>query len=145
MLQELLLVEYCQRCGKCVEACPADAIFPLDASWGKAAGTPAINPRLRPCVLCDGLKCTHVCPSGGLLPTYVNHDVAMGTCVLDPMRCVTHHGQSCDACQAACPMPGVLTLVAGRMTVDPSHCVGCGLCERACPTEPSSIRVQPRD
>src|SRR5882672_9839427 len=29
MLHELLLAKHCIRCGKCVEACPADAIFPL--------------------------------------------------------------------------------------------------------------------
>jgi len=31
-MNELLLVEYCVRCGKCAEACPAQAIFPLDAA-----------------------------------------------------------------------------------------------------------------
>src|SRR5689334_9081737 len=28
-MQEYILREACTRCGKCVEACPADAIFPL--------------------------------------------------------------------------------------------------------------------
>jgi ferredoxin-type protein NapG len=145
MLQELLLIHHCIRCGKCVDACPADAIFPLDASWGAATGTPAIDPRQQPCVLCDGLKCSHACPSDALLPTYVNRDVAMGTAVIDEARCLTWHGQGCDACQKVCPMQGALTLSDQRMRVDPALCVGCGLCVRACPTEPSSINVRPRD
>jgi ferredoxin-type protein NapG len=145
MLHELLLQKHCIRCGKCVEVCPADAIFPLDASWGQAAGTPAITARTRPCVLCTGLKCTHVCPSGALLPTFENRDVTMGTAIVDGERCVTYHGQQCTACQEVCPMPGALVLDGdARLKVVDSACVGCGLCERACPTQPQSIRVQPR-
>jgi ferredoxin-type protein NapG len=146
MMHEQLLIATCTRCGKCVEACPADAIFPLGAEWGDLRGTPAIEPRRQPCVLCTGLQCTHVCPSGALLPVYVNHDVVMGTAVLDAARCVTWHGQRCDACITHCPMPGALSADAdGRVRVDEQKCVGCGLCERACPTEPTSIHVVPRE
>src|SRR5437016_4340781 len=103
MLQELLLVNHCIRCGQCVATCPAHAIYPLGPEWGKAAGTPAIDARKQPCVLCTGLQCTHVCPSGALLPTYVNRDVTMGTARVDPARCVTYAGRACDVCQTACP------------------------------------------
>jgi ferredoxin-type protein NapG len=145
MLHELLLVKHCIRCGKCVEECPADAIFPLGAEWGQAAGTPAIDARKQPCVLCTGLRCTHVCPSGALLPTFVNRDVTMGTAIVDESRCLTHNGQACTACQEHCPMEGALTFDdAGKLHVAVDKCVGCGLCERFCPTEPTSIRVQPR-
>ena len=33
---------------------------------------------------------------------------------------------------------------ARRARVAEEHCVGCGLCEHFCPTEPTSIRVLPR-
>jgi MauM/NapG family ferredoxin protein len=146
MLHEALLVEHCIRCGKCVEVCPADAILPLGPEWGRAAGTPAIDARKRPCVLCTGLQCTHVCPSGALLPTYVNGDVLMGTAVLDEARCLAHRGEPCDACQKQCPMPGAIVIDPdARVRVVAEKCVGCGLCEHVCPTEPSSIRVVPRE
>jgi NAD-dependent dihydropyrimidine dehydrogenase PreA subunit len=32
----------------------------------------------------------------------------------------------------------------GRLEVLADACVGCGLCERACPTQPQSIRIIPR-
>jgi MauM/NapG family ferredoxin protein len=145
MMQELLLQHYCIRCGKCVEACPAEAIFPLGAAWGKAKGTPAIDARKQPCVLCDGLQCTHVCPSGALIPVYANRDVDMGLAVLDPARCVTHKGEACDVCVATCPIPGAIAVAAdGKVTIVDDACVGCGLCEHVCPTEPASVRVTPR-
>jgi MauM/NapG family ferredoxin protein len=146
VLHELLLQNHCIRCGKCVEVCPADAIFPLGADWGAAAGTPAIDARKQPCVLCTGLQCSHVCPSGALLPTHSNNDVMMGKAQLDVATCLTHHGQACTACVEHCPRPGALVLDGphGELRVDEQFCVGCGLCEKFCPTEPQSIRVQPR-
>ena len=145
MLHELMLSKHCIRCGKCVEECPADAIFPLGADWGQAAGTPAIDPRKKSCVLCTGLRCTQVCPSGALLPTHSNSDVAMGKAIVDEATCVTHHGQACTICHEHCPIDGTLLFDdGGRLRVVEDKCVGCGLCEHFCPTEPQSIRVRPR-
>jgi MauM/NapG family ferredoxin protein len=145
LMHELILVNTCIRCGKCVEACPAEAIFPLGPEWGAAAGTPAINARERPCVLCNGLQCTQVCPSGALQPTYNNKDVKMGTAILDRARCVTYHGQTCDVCFNACPIPGAVVIAGDRrVSVVDELCTGCGLCEHTCPTEPASIKIAPR-
>ena len=115
----------------------------MGAEWARRKGTPAIDARRQPGVLCDGLQCTHVCPSGALQPTFNNLDVKMGTAVLDQARCVAWLGQACDACHAACPVPGAI-LTEGGVRVAEEVCTGCGLCERACPTEPTSIRVVPR-
>ena len=144
MMHELMLVNTCIRCGKCMEACPASAIQPLPVGYGHGDGTPYIDARKQPCVLCNGLKCTHVCPSGALIPVYVNRDVTMGTAVVDQARCLTHLGQSCDKCLKTCPQTGAIVSREGKIYVDADHCVGCGLCERTCPTEPQSIRVVPR-
>jgi ferredoxin-type protein NapG len=144
MLHELMLQKHCLHCGKCVQACPAGAIFPLGAEWGNAAGTPAIEPRVQPCVLCSGLKCTTVCPSGALQPVESNHEVMMGTAIVDTERCVTWQGSACTACIGVCPLTALRFDGEGRLEVLEDKCVGCGLCERACPTQPQSIRIQPR-
>jgi ferredoxin-type protein NapG len=145
MMHELMLVNTCTKCGLCVQECPAHAIKPLGADWGKAAGTPYIDARKQPCVLCTGLRCTHVCPSGALIPVYVNRDVVMGTAVVDEQRCLTWTGQACDKCMKQCPAPGAIVAGDdGRIRIDADTCVGCGLCEHVCPTEPQSIRVAPR-
>jgi ferredoxin-type protein NapG len=147
-VDESRFADVCVRCGHCVAACPADAIFPLgpvDATSPRLVGTPAIRPREQACVLCTGLLCTHSCPSGALSPLSSNFQVAMGTARVDERRCLTFHGQKCDACWRACPIAGAITLdAAGAVRVDSQKCVGCGLCEAVCPTEPTSIRVIPR-
>jgi ferredoxin len=145
ILHELLLIKHCTHCNKCVEACPADAIFSLGPEWGAAAGTPAIDARKKSCVLCTGLQCTHVCPSDAILPVFNPIDVMMGKAIVDETRCLTHGGQACTVCKEHCPQAGALVFdEAGKLRVVAEHCVGCGLCEHFCPTEPQSIRVQPR-
>jgi ferredoxin-type protein NapG/ferredoxin-type protein NapH len=141
-LPESLFVDTCARCGKCVEVCPRQAIRPLGPEAGRAAGTPFIVPREAPCVLCTGLHCTVVCPSGALRPI-ARDDIRMGLAVLDAEACHVNLGQACDACHRSCPIPGAITIGRRGPVVDPARCVGCGLCEEACPAEPSAILVYP--
>jgi ferredoxin-type protein NapG len=136
---EDLFADTCQQCHKCIEVCPRECIFPL------ADLTPAILARRAPCVLCNGLLCTTVCPSGALQKLGRNEDVHMGTAVVIQKTCVTWHGQPCDACHQACPVPGALRLEWAQPVVDADKCTGCGLCEFNCPTTPASIVVVPRD
>lgn len=55
----------------------------------------------------------------------------------------------CDLCVRTCPIKGAITLEpladAGRMTpVVHEACLGCGVCEMACPTTPAAIVIEPR-
>jgi ferredoxin-type protein NapG len=54
----------------------------------------------------------------------------------------------CDLCVRTCPIKGAITLEPlpdGRATpVVHEACVGCGVCEMACPTEPAAIVIDPR-
>jgi ferredoxin-type protein NapG len=140
---DTLFVDRCSRCGHCVDACPRQAIFPLDATWGRAAGTPAIEAREAPCVLCSGLHCMNVCPTH-VLQKLAPFDIAMGTAVVDESRCVTYAGEACGKCVTSCPIQGALVHDAdNHPQVIETRCIGCGLCEHVCPTEPASITVTP--
>lgn len=58
----------------------------------------------------------------------------------------------CDLCVQACPIKGAITLETGPakdgngirgIPVVHEPCVGCGVCEMICPTEPTSIEIMP--
>jgi len=135
----------CRRCGACVEACPAEAIFSLGDSHGHAAGTPVIDPDGAACVVCDGLKCTHVCPSGALLPLYDAHLIHMGLAEVYEPLCVRTRGEECELCVARCPLGAEAIRFddEGPPVVVEAGCVGCGVCQLACPTTPKAIVVKP--
>ena len=59
----------------------------------------------------------------------------------------------CDLCMRECPIAGAISLEKftgpdGRTRARPivhENCVGCGVCEMICPTEPASITIVPRE
>jgi MauM/NapG family ferredoxin protein len=147
----------CIRCLRCADACPNNAIVPLDDKFGvERRGTPHIRPRRQACMLCNGepggwLRCTEACPSGALRPVKkdvksIRAQVAMGVAEIDLALCYSYNQWSCGACYRACPLPGeAMTLgLWERPTVNADACLGCGLCERACIRYPQAIRVKPR-
>ena len=144
-IEEARFVDACQRCGACVETCPANAIFPLDDTAGGASGTPIIDPDKAACVVCDGLLCTHVCPSGALLPLNAPYLISMGVAeVYDPL-CVRSNGEACTICSDQCPIGRHVILFpdSGPPTVNAPDCVGCGICQLYCPTTPKAIVIKP--
>ncbi len=144
-IAEALFSETCRRCGQCVEVCPADAIFPLVDHFGERSGTPAIDPSLAACVVCEGLQCTHVCPSGALLPVLEPHLIRMGKAEVYETLCVRSEGQDCTLCVDRCPIGEVAIRFPGEgpPEVLRDGCVGCGVCEFYCPTTPKAIVVHP--
>jgi MauM/NapG family ferredoxin protein len=133
----------CSRCGKCAEVCPAQCIK-IDETRSIANGAPYIDPDAMPCILCTGLECMHTCPSGALLPTPLQ-DIDMGTARWHEPLCLRTHGEPCTMCVDHCPVGGVaLELVDNRIVVHEDGCVGCGVCQNNCPTDPKSITVTPR-
>ncbi len=138
----------CIRCGQCVEACPYDTLKLATATEGVAAGTPYLIARDIPCYLCQGhgdMLCIPACPTSALQPVAEKSDVRMGVAVIDEDTCLAYNGVICRACWHACPFPdeAIELDFRGRVFVHPKACVGCGLCERACITEPSSIVIIP--
>jgi ferredoxin-type protein NapG len=161
-LAELPLAETCSRCGDCVKACPAQAIRLEPAVAG---GLPFIVPREQPCVVCTDLACMKVCPTGALKRVSAVSEISMGVAVVDHARCLRGpfdaeprvepadslhaaggargRGEDCRLCVTSCPVgESAIAIGGGGRVVILAGCIGCGVCERACPTEPTSIFIR---
>ena len=142
-LAEQQFRETCSRCGTCVSVCPAQAIK-IDTSGALGNGAPYIVPSEMPCVACDGLHCMQNCPSGALTFTPLV-DIDMGTADWHEHLCVRRSGENCQLCADQCPLGSAAIVIDGwRVKVIEDGCIGCGVCEHACPTTPKSITVTPR-
>ncbi len=133
----------CSRSGNCVIACPAQAIR---LEIGSAGGLPFIVARDSPCVVCDELACMKACPSGALAPLPVATLINMGTARMDFDRCIrTHDGDECRACIEHCPIGETAIGIDDKGAIDVREgCIGCGVCEHECPTDPASIVIVPQ-
>ena len=141
-LAEQSFLDTCSRCAECARVCPAQCIQ-LDTTGRIAGGAPYIDANVMACVVCDGLKCMHVCPSGALVPTALG-DIDMGTAVWNSATCVRRNGEDCTICVDRCPVGSVAIELRGdRIHVIPEGCIGCGVCQHECPTDPKSIVVIP--
>jgi len=142
-LPESELISVCERCHKCRDACPHDAILPLGPAYGDADGTPAILPRGGPCRMCEDLPCVAACPSGALRSIPLR-DVRLGTARLDPSLCWAAKGQPCDYCVKECPLgEKALRWNGDRPEVVADGCSGCGQCVHICTADPTALRVVP--
>ncbi len=133
----------CSHCGACTEACPAHAIQ-IDKTGLVAEGLPYIIPTDMPCVVCDSLACMHACPSGAL-KLVEKTQIRMGLAKVNHLTCLRSKNEECRLCVDCCPFgESAITISAsGRIRVKLNGCVGCGLCEHACPTDPRSIIIEP--
>ncbi len=139
----------CIGCFRCAEVCPTKCIlFPGAFSLDQA--TPYLELSDRACVLC--MKCTQVCPTDALLPVAADEAevfkrVRMGAPVLTRSKCLPWNGEGvCRLCYQVCPYPDKAVELVGPQKAPSFHasaCVGCGLCEEACPDVASAIVIAP--
>jgi ferredoxin-type protein NapG len=143
----------CIKCGQCVDACPYDTLKLATANAGIPIGTPYFIPRETPCYMCEDIPCVPVCPTGALDHTLENiDDSRMGLAVIDIENCLSWQGLRCEICFRECPVQGEAITIEHHprrvskhaMFVPLVHsdaCTGCGICEKACPTQKAAIRV----
>ena len=128
------LLSACNRCDKCVQACPYGIVEPLPLAQGIVGyATPILDFERGRCDFC--MKCTEACPTGSLsLGAPNERDVGVAVIVSD--ACVAWDWSGCTVCLDECPVEGAITLDEyGRPVV---HRDGCGTCENKCPS--SSLR-----
>ena len=165
-LPEELFLARCIKCGACMRVCPTNVLQPALLEAGlEGLWTPILINRIgyceHHCVLCG-----QVCPTGAIRPLSVAEKVGakpfekpirLGTAFYDHGRCLPWSMQTpCIVCEEMCPTsPKTIWYrtieVVGRDNktvhlkqpyVDPSRCIGCGICENKCPvTDHAAIRV----
>jgi ferredoxin-type protein NapG len=147
----------CIKCGQCARACPYGTLKLAASGEPVPIGTPYFTPRDVPCFMCEDAPCVSACPTGAL--DHGLEDIAdarMGVAAIDQESCLSWQGLRCEICYRECPVRGTAITVENhpRQTsghalfipvVHASSCTGCGLCEKACPTELAAIRVVPPD
>lgn len=134
------------RCGRCLEACPYQAIHAAPLNAGREASTPFVNARSQACRLCVEFPCAGGLPNGRFGRAWPSAATpAWGVAVINEDTCLSFQGMRCEVCYRACP------LIDEAITIDyrpregddihavfapqvvPDGCPGCGLCEQRCP------------
>ncbi|KMP10495.1 hypothetical protein UZ36_07435 [Candidatus Nitromaritima sp. SCGC AAA799-C22] len=145
---ERRFLQDCTRCDKCIHACPKDAIVKAPKKFGfLVMGTPYIDPKKNPCVMCDDLPCISACPDGALLPVESPANVKMGYAILDKKKCQAYGAAFCQQCVIDCPIPGAITQDKDNQPVfHKKICTGCGVCVSSCGTVniPVAVKIKPR-
>lgn len=132
------LVAACDRCGRCVQACPYGIVTPVPLAESIIGyGTPTLSFTHGCCDFC--MKCVDACPTGALAYGGANErDLGVAMVVKD--ACVAWDWAGCTVCKDECPVEGAIELDDhDRPIVHPDYCDGCGKCEQVCPS--ASLRA----
>ncbi len=131
-----------------MKVCPTGGLQPAITEAGLGGlWTPVLVPRIGECVQNCNL-CSRVCSSQAIQPfnIYEKRHIYIGRAVIDRSQClVWNNDRRCLVCDEHCSYHAVyFKEIDGvrKPFVDPNKCVGCGICENACPVQPNAaIRV----
>jgi ferredoxin len=139
--------ETCTACHLCVSACPTNVLTPAFFEYGVSG---LLQPRMNYCEgHCDFecSLCGRVCPTGAISPLLLKEKklTQIGKAYLNKKQCIVHvKKKHCAACGEACPTHAIIPAEKGLILFPKmiaEYCIGCGACERACPTKPKAIIV----
>lgn len=153
------LLARCIRCGKCMKVCPTSGLQPsLSESGLEGLWTPVLVSRLGYCdYSCNA--CGQVCPSEAIpaLTLEEKRWTVIGLAYIDQNHCIPWADNvDCIVCEEMCPVPDkaikldeveVLNAQGEQVAVKRPRvvrdlCIGCGICEYACPLNgEAAIRV----
>ena len=157
-LDENEFIQRCIRCGNCMKVCPTNVLKPSPSQYGlKRLWTPVLDTSQSYCEYNCNL-CGHVCPTGAIkdLPPGQKKKFIIGIAVINKDICIPFKkGIDCIVCEEHCPVPEKAIKIKesyknGKRVklpvIDKELCIGCGICEIKCPTEPEkAVLIMPRD
>ena len=151
-------LQRCIRCLHCVQSCPTSIIRASGLEAGTASlFTPRLSFEKAGCEYhCQ--VCQTVCPNAAIpLQTLEQKQRSViGLASIDESTCVVFtEGKQCLVCEELCPIPEKAILFDSRPARTPagvvrlrypsvvrSRCIGCGICQANCPSEPVAITVR---
>ena len=161
-------LERCIKCDQCIRVCPTNVLQPTVMEAGlEGFWTPILNMKVGYCEL-NCTLCGQVCPTGAIQRISIEEKngrgtfaeqgpVKIGTAFYDHGRCLPWAMETpCVVCEEVCPTsPKAIyshevtirkrdggSMTVRRPYVDPSLCIGCGICEHECPVKDhAAIRV----
>lgn len=150
-VQENEFINRCVRCGACMKACPTNGLQPAVHEAGiEGFWTPILVPRIGCCTQeCNA--CGQVCATDAIKPFEIKDKpkIFLGTAGIDRSQCIAWaSGKKCLVCDEYCSYKAIEWKDAEgtrRPFINEDKCVGCGICESACPIQPiAAIRVYSR-
>jgi polyferredoxin/Pyruvate/2-oxoacid:ferredoxin oxidoreductase delta subunit len=169
-LVEAEFLQRCLKCDQCLRVCPTNVLQPAGLEAGlEGMWTPVLDMERGYCEL-NCTLCGQVCPTGAIQPISLDAKtgrgefatqgpVRLGTAFYDRGRCLPWAMDTpCVVCEEVCPVSpkAIYTrevtvsrrdgsqITLKRPYVDPSLCIGCGICQNACPVEDqAAVRVSP--
>ena len=136
-LGEVAFTAACERCGKCVAACP-EKILTTGAS-----GYPEMDFARGGCSFCAA--CAEACPGAALTK---NGQGPWSVVARFGPNCFSLQGMICRLCEESCERRAIrFTPLYGGLAmpqVEAAECSGCGACVSACPVRAIEMTGLPK-
>ena len=139
----------CTGCNLCLTVCPTK-VLKSGATQNGISGInkPYLDFNESYCSFeCNA--CLNICPTGALSHSELARKqvIKIGESKIDEISCIPYkHKRICGSCAEHCPtgaiqMVSIDNVLAPKVNVN--YCIGCGICQKVCPTNPKSIQVIP--